>query len=574
MLTKFCCVAKFNDICIHTVKPTLMLKIENLTVGFGQLKAIDNLSFDLPAGQTLGIVGESGSGKSMTALSIMGLLPPNAQLTGKILLDSDSVVELTSLSEKEMQKIRGNHVSMIFQDPLSAFNSSQTIGKQLTEILHVHQHISKQEAQQRIFELFGKVHLSPALRIYNSYPFQLSGGQRQRALIAMALANKPRLLIADEPTTALDVTVQKEIVGLLRVLVREENLAMIFISHDLALVSQIADQIVVMYKGQVMETGKTADVISQPKNSYTRALLQCKPTLQHEKRRLPEVSDLFENELFEHKNQAAVVSKINDAVLIEVQNLNVGYRDRHKKNTVKAVDNVTFQLFEGETLGLVGESGCGKTTLSRTLLNLIRHSSGKIFLQGKPLEIMARRRLDYSKEIQIVFQDPFSSLNPVISIGGALHEAIRVHWPWMTGRETRNKVLEWLEKVGLDESYYKRLPAELSGGQRQRVVIARALVPQPKILICDEAVSALDVSVQARVLNLLNDLKAEFGLTYIFISHDLAVVKYMADRVVIMQNGRFVESGSPEKIYSAPENAYTRRLIESVPEFHGARKDL
>jgi peptide/nickel transport system ATP-binding protein len=545
-----------------------MLKIKNLTVQFGSLKAIDNLTFELSAGQIAGIVGESGSGKSMTALSIMGLLPPEAQKSGKIFFGSEEERELTALSEREMQKIRGNHIAMIFQDPLSAFNSSQTIGKQLIEILKIHQKIGNEQARQRIFELFEKVRLAPAERIFNAYPFQLSGGQRQRALIAMALANKPQLLIADEPTTALDVTVQKEIVDLLRVLVREESLAMVFISHDLALVSQIADHILVMYKGKLAEQGKAADVISNPQNSYTKALLQCKPTLQHQKRRLPEVSDLFENDLFDASKQDPVVSRITEKNMIEVRNLDVEYIDRQRKQKVRAVDNVTFHLLEGETLGLVGESGCGKTTLSRTLLNLIHFTAGNIVFQGKPMVEFARNRLAFSKEIQIVFQDPYSSLNPTISIGEAVNEALRIHWPEFTRKQSRMKTIGWLERVGLAESYYKRLPGELSGGQRQRVVIARSLVPQPKILICDEAVSALDVSVQARVLNLLNDLKAGFGLTYIFISHDLAVVKYMADRMVIMQNGKFVEVGNPDQIYYTPQNPYTQKLIDSVPNFN------
>ncbi len=543
-----------------------MLHIENLNVKFDNNTVIDNLTLDLQKGQIVGIVGESGSGKSMTALSIMGLLPKNAQMSGDIIFGEQKVY-LNKLTEQEYRKIRGNQISMIFQDSLTAFNPSKRIGKQLVEIVQIHQKTTYRQAQNKIFELFEQVKLSPAERIFNSYPFQLSGGQRQRALIAMALANKPQLLIADEPTTALDVTVQKEIVELLLSLTKEERLSMIFISHDLALVSQIADQIAVMYKGVIVERGETKNIIYNPQNEYTKALIKCRPTLQRQKFRLPEISDLIDSNSTLHENPTLVESDISDNKIIETKGISVEYADQKREKVVKAVNNVSFQLFERETLGLVGESGCGKTTLSRTLLNLIKLSSGEIFFQNKPLQLIASKRLKFSKEIQIVYQDPYSSLNPVISIGAALHETMTIHSPVMTRKEIRLKVIDWLIKVGLDDSYYKRLPSELSGGQRQRVVIARALIPQPKILICDETVSALDVSVQARVLNLLNDLKKEFGLTYIFISHDLSVVKYMSDRIAIMQNGRIVEIGNAEDIYKNPATEYTKELIESIPKF-------
>ncbi len=542
-----------------------MLHVDNLTVRFDNNKVIDNLSFELQEGQIVGIVGESGSGKSMTALSIMGLLPPNAQMSGKIIFGEQQIC-LSTLTEEKYRNIRGKHISMIFQDPLSTFNSSKRIGKQIAEILKIHQRISNAEARKEILKLFDKVKLSPAERIFNSYPFQISGGQRQRALIAMALANKPQLLIADEPTTALDVTVQKEIVDLLISLAKDENLAMIFISHDLALVSQIADHIIVMHKGLMVEDGKTNNIIHNARNQYTQALIKCKPTLLHKKYRLPEISDFINGNVTMHENQTPIKSNISENKIIETNSLKVEYLDSKRKTIVKAVDNVSFNLFEGETLGLVGESGCGKTTLSRTLLNLVKLSSGDIFFQGKPLRTVAAKRLKFSKEIQIVFQDPYSSLNPVISVGEALRETISLHFKNYTRKESHIKAIEWIEKVGLDNTFYKRYPDELSGGQRQRIVIARALIPQPKVLICDEAVSALDVSVQSRILNLLNDLKKELRLTFIFISHDLAVVKYMSDRIAIMQDGHFVEIGESEQIYKTPKTAYTKNLIDSIPE--------
>lgn len=543
-----------------------MLAIENLNVQFDTHTVVSDLTLNIAKGEIVGIVGESGSGKSMTALSVMQLLPPQAKVTGQITFEGrdGAKFELNSLPERVMQKIRGNRISMIFQDPLSAFNQSKQTGKQIAEIIEIHQKANYKTAKEQTIALLERVRLTPTNRIFDSYPFQLSGGQRQRALIAMALANSPDLLIADEPTTALDVTVQKEIVNLLVTLAKEEHLSMLFITHDLGLVSQTADFIVVMHNGIAVETGTTKDIISNPKHSYTKALLKCKPTLQQQKKRLPEVSNLLDNNNYQPNNLPSIISTSTQKQIIAVNNLEVTYSN--KKQPFKAIDKVTFDLYEGETLGLVGESGCGKTTLSRTLLNLTDKTAGEIIFQGEPLQIVAANRKKFSKKIQIVFQDPYSSLNPVISVGNAICETTMVHNPTLSRKKAKMKTIDWLYKVGLNENFYKRLPSELSGGQRQRIVIARALTPQPKILICDEAVSALDVSVQARILNLLNDLKREFNLTYIFISHDLAVVKYMSDRIAIMQKGKIIELNEAEKVYNKPQNTYTRQLINSIPE--------
>ena len=543
-----------------------MLKIQNLTIDFNGNKAIDNFSINIESGKILGIVGESGSGKSMTALSIIGLLPENANVSGSILFGKNQENDLLKLTDKEMQNIRGNRISMIFQDPLSAFNPSQTIGKQLSNTIKIHQSLKKDKRKELILNLFNSVKL-PAERVYKSYPFQLSGGQRQRALIAMSLANNPTLLIADEPTTALDVTVQKEIVDLLKTLTKERNLTMVFISHDLALVSQIADYIAVLYKGVCVEQGNVKEVISNPKNDYTKALLLCKPSIETEKTRLPEVSDIMENKSFQKPIEVQKPINIYLSQLIKVENMIVDYPVNQGREKVRAINNISFEIFEGETLGLVGESGCGKTTLSRTLLNLIKTTQGSIIFKGSPISLIAKNRLFWSKKVQIVFQDPYSSLNPVYRVGECLSETFRIHFPQKTSKEIRNCVIQLLEKVGLDSNYFNRLPSELSGGQRQRVVIARALIPNPELLICDEAVSALDVSVQSRILNLLNDLKNELKLTYLFISHDLAVVKYMSDRLLVMQNGIIVESGNPDSIYKTPKNEYTAKLIGSICDF-------
>ena len=487
--------------------------------------------------------------------------------SGKIEFGVENVIDLADRTEKEMQSIRGNQIAMIFQDPLSALNSSQKVGKQMIEQVLCHQKISKIKAKQLVFSLLEKVNLDPPNRFFNAYPFQLSGGQRQRILIAMAMANNPKLIIADEPTTALDVTVQKEIVELFVSLVRSQNISMIFISHDLALVSQIADSIVVMYQGKVVEQGSTFSLINKPKENYTKALLNCKPTLLQKKSRLPEVSDMMHDQGTDSKPRYELNSRIGQTKLLSVENLLVEFNDNGGKNYVRAVDHLSFSLFEGETLGLVGESGCGKTTLSRTLLRLIRFTNGEIRFQGQSLDLFSKNRLQFSKEIQIVFQDPFSSLNPIISVGNALKETIHIHNQKLKNKQCIDEANLWLEKVGLNASFYNRLPRELSGGQRQRVVIARALITKPKILICDEAVSAIDVSVQARMLNLLNDLKFDLGLTYIFISHDLAVVKYMSNRLLIMKNGKIIESGNSEQIYAAPQSEYAKHLINSIPEY-------
>ncbi|HON18965.1 MAG TPA: ABC transporter ATP-binding protein [Salinivirgaceae bacterium] len=550
----------------------MILCIENLTIKFNHTTVVNNISFSTDRGKVLGIVGESGSGKSMTALSIMRLLPANAKQSGSItFFEEEKKIELTTWSEQQYQRLRGNTLSMIFQDPLSAFNSTRKIGTQLLEALAIHQPtMSGREREHRIIETLRKVQLDSTQRILNSYPFQLSGGQRQRALIAMALLNSPKVLIADEPTTALDVTVQKEIVELLKMLVKNENLSLLFISHDLGLVSYLADDLLVMKNGNIMDYGTTNQVLKNPVSEYTRALLKCKPTLNQAKVRLPEVDDIIQQKNIA-SNKTIFPQKIisTQNPILTVKNLSVEYRSKHNSPTFRALNNINLTLNEGETLGLIGESGCGKTTLSRTLLNLINPVEGTLLLNHFPLSEIGKNRKQLSKLIQIVFQDPFSSLNPANTIGFTLKETIAEHYPKLTKTEVDKWVTKWLLKVGLDETYRKRKPLELSGGQCQRIVIARALIPKPKILICDEAVSALDVSVQAKILNLLNDLKQEFSLTYLFISHDLSVVKYMSDRIIIMKNGCLIEEGDSETIFSRPQNEYSKTLIFShfnIPE--------
>ncbi len=547
----------------------MILSVENLKISFNGVSVVKNLSFELEKGSVLGIVGESGSGKSLTALSIMGLLPKEAQVSGKIVFSYKEPQRLDLMDDKELQKIRGNTIGIIFQDPLSAFNNSLSVGKQLVEAVKIHNPgVSTKEATQVVLSNLSKVQLAPPERFFESYPFQMSGGQRQRALIAMSLLNHPGLILADEPTTALDVTVQKEIVELIKTLIRQETLSMIFISHDLGLVANLADKLLVLYKGNVMDYGTTYDVLTKPSSPYTRALLQCKPTLKHAKTPLPEVSDILSGTIaaqtiVTHTKEPKTTSK-NE--ILKVKNLSVEYKTNSGKKKVSAVKNISLTLFEGETLGLVGESGCGKTTLSRTLLSLIHPTTGEIVVNQMPIRELEKKRIQLSRTIQIVFQDPFSSLNPMRSVGSTLMHVIKLHYPGLSKSVRKQQAIDWLLKVGLSENHFIHRPSELSGGECQRVAIARSLIPKPKILICDEAVSALDVSVQARILNLLNDFKREFNLTYLFISHDLSVVRYMSDRIVVMFNGEFVEEGDSLSLFENPQNAYTKRLIKGTFE--------
>ena len=555
-----------------------MLSVQNLSISFSSnnevTTVVDNISFELASQQILGIVGESGSGKSVTSLAILGLLSKNAQVSGNIFFNATN---LTTISETAFRKIRGNQISMIFQEPMSSLNPSLTCGFQVLEILLQHKKISKSAAKKEVIELFNKVKLPRAEVIFNQYPHQISGGQKQRVMIAMAIACKPQILIADEPTTALDVTVQKEIIDLLKELQQETKMSIIFITHDLALVSEIADTILVMYQGKIVEQGEVQDVFKSPIHNYTKALINSKPSLTERLKKLPTVKDFIEQtiqkEVYTTEERTKFHQNIyNNKPLLEVNNLATYFNSDNSfffgtKNTVKAVDDVTFQLFEGETLGLVGESGCGKTTLGRTILHLEKATKGEIYYNQKDVTTLSKKELkNFRKEVQIIFQDPFSSLNPRIPVGKTIMEPMIVHGILKTSAERKQYVFDILKRVGLTEEHFYRYPHEFSGGQRQRIGIARTIALKPKLIICDESVSALDVSVQAQVLNLLNELKQDFGFTYIFISHDLAVVKYMADQLIVMNKGKIEEIGDADSVYESPKKAYTQKLIEAIPK--------
>ena len=559
-----------------------LLQVLNLSVSFGnkktQVEVIHNISLEIKENEILGVVGESGSGKSVTAMAILGLLPKKSSiLKGEIIFEEKN---LLTENEKNLQRIRGNDIAMIFQEPMSALNPSMTCGFQVCEILQQHLKLSFSEAKKETITLFEKVKLPRPKAIFRSYPHQISGGQMQRVMIAMAIACKPKLLIADEPTTALDVTVQKEIILLLKELQKETGMSLLFISHDLGLVSEIADRVVVMYKGEIVETENVSVLFdpkeSGPKNDYTKALLASRPTLGKRLQKLPTIASL-KNKSFKPKEvtaqQRAFKHKkiYTHAPLLEILNLKKEYYNNvglfKPKSTVHAVDDVSFRVFEGETMGLVGESGCGKSTLGKVILQLENATSGSIKYRGKELTSLTASEIRLlRKEIQLIFQDPYSSLNPRLIIGEALIEPMTVHKIKNSKKERKEKVLELLKRVGLDETFYHRYPHELSGGQRQRVGIARTIVMEPKLVICDESVSALDISVQAQVLNLLNELKNDFGFTYIFISHDLAVVKYMADQLLVMNAGKIEEIGDADEIYANPVNDYTKKLIAAIPK--------
>lgn len=564
-----------------------MLQVKNLYVSFKHegkwQEAVHGMNFGLEAGETLGIVGESGSGKSVSSLALMRLLP-NRQATfsaDDIIFDGQSVLDWNT---EEMRLARGSKMAMIFQEPMSSLNPVMRCGEQVMEAIQTHQKISRKEAKEKVIELFRRVKLPRPEQQFEAWPHQMSGGQKQRVMIAMAIANKPRLLIADEPTTALDVTVQKEILLLLKELQHETGMGMIFISHDLAVISEIADNVVVMHKGQVVESGNVTEVLGNPQHPYTQGLLACRPPLGMRLRRLPVVKEFLENKWPGGLNEMVTSLKTNPEerilhhramfareALLKVEGLKTWYPGQNgffKKNTqfVKAVDDVSFDVFPGETLGLVGESGCGKTTLGRSILRLQEPTGGKVSYKGIVVNALEKREMRaYRKELQIVFQDPYSSLNPKMAIGDAILEPMTVHGLHAGSKARREKVMELLEEVGLEAAHYRRYPHEFSGGQRQRICIARALAVNPELVICDEPVSALDVSVQAQVLNLLNRLKKDYGFTYIFISHDLSVVRYMSDRVLVMNNGKMEELAEADELYKNPHTAYTKKLIEAIP---------
>lgn len=561
-----------------------VLVVEDLSIAFNTendlAKVVDGVNFRLNRGEIIGLVGESGSGKSVSSLALMRLLPPNSMVFGKVVFND---IDLLSLPEKQIQSFRGNRIGMIFQEPMTSLNPVIKCGKQITESIVLHQKVDEPTAKQRTIQLFDEVKLPEPAYTFNKFPHELSGGQKQRVMIAMALACNPDVLIADEPTTALDVTVQKSILELLLKLKNERNMSLIFISHDLAVIGEIADQILVMRKGKIVEHGSVNAVFLNPKHPYTKGLLACRPSPQLQLSRLPTINDfvLGGSDVDELKRKHLLTTETIAAKrkqlyqqqpLLKIQDLHTWFLKKtgflsSKKDYTKAVHGVSFEVYPGETFGLVGESGCGKTTLSRTILKLIEPTSGRIIFDNQDISGFDAKQLrPLRKDIQIIFQDPYSSLNPVKTIGTALMEPLVVHEILASSKERKAYVIDLLEKVGLTAEHFNRYPHEFSGGQRQRIVIARALVLKPKLIICDEAVSALDVSVQAQVLNLLKDLQAEFNLTYIFISHDMAVVKHVADRMMVMNKGEIEEIGHPEEIYNHPKKAYTQSLIKAIPK--------
>ena len=577
--------------------PTPLLSIKNLRISFKHEKewveAVHGIDLEVFAGRTLGLVGESGSGKSVSSLAVMRLLNErNSQIKADSIRLGDD--EIKDFNESQMATVRGKRIAMIFQEPMTSLNPVYKCGYQVSEMILQHEGktalrqaqgpVSKKEAKERVIKLFKQVMLPRPEAIYDSYPHELSGGQKQRVMIAMAIACQPQLLIADEPTTALDVTVQLEILKLLRQLQAETGMGMIFITHDLGVVAEIADDVAVMHNGEIMERGTVQQILSHPKHPYTQGLLACRPPMDVRLKRLPVVKEFLDGQwqggkeqilkdlqITDEERQAHLKQLYSHSPILKVEHLQTWYPLRkgvfsRVYGHVKAVDDVSLEVYEGETLGLVGESGCGKTTLGRSILRLVEPTGGKVWFDGIEVTALKGQALrDFRKQAQIVFQDPYSSLNPRITIGEAIAEPMQVHGIENDAGKRRNAVCDLLEQVGLQAEHYDRYPHEFSGGQRQRICIARALAVNPRLVICDESVSALDVSVQAQVLNLLNRLKKERNLTYIFISHDLSVVRFMSDRVVVMYNGTPVEMEDADQLFEHPQNAYTKKLIAALP---------
>jgi peptide/nickel transport system ATP-binding protein len=580
-----------------------LLEVQGLSTRFnthaGVIKAVDDISFSVRKGETVGIVGESGSGKSVTALSILRLIDhPGIIEKGSIKFNSKQfgLVNLPGISSRDIRQIRGNEISMIFQEPMSSLNPVYTCGDQVMESLLLHQHLNHKQARKRTLELFEQVKLPNPPAIFSSYPHQISGGQKQRVMIAMALSCNPQLLIADEPTTALDVTVQANILKLFAELREELQTSLIFITHDLGVIAEVAERVLVMYQGKIVEEGPVWEIFANPKHPYTKGLLACRPRLDMKLKVLPTVSDFMgineqgklvekqsgkyrsvgEALLYNVQTEAEIEQHQRDLLknkpILEVRNLKTWFPTRgswfsRNKEVIKAVDDVSFKVYPGETLGLVGESGCGKTTLGRSILRLIEPSAGEVYFEGQRINDFSEKEMrSLRRQMQIVFQDPYASLNPRHTIGRAIMEPMQIHKVLENEKQRKEKVMYLLERVNLKPDYFNRYPHEFSGGQRQRICIARTLALEPKFIVCDESVSALDVSVQAQVLNLLNELKQDFGLTYIFISHDLSVIKFISDRIMVMNNGQLVETGYPEELYQNPQEAYTQTLINAIPQ--------
>ena len=566
----------------------LLLDVTGLSVSFQidgeRYPAVDNISFRLEKGGILGIVGESGSGKSVTALSLLRLIPspPGEIRTGPVLFGDSGgeTIRLDLLDERQMKEVRGKKISMIFQEPMTSLNPVYSCGNQVVETIRQHLHMSRREAKERTLSLFEEVRLPNPEAIFHAFPHEISGGQKQRVMIAMAISCDPSLLIADEPTTALDVSVQRTILDLLTRLQEKRRMGIIFITHDLGLIRGFANRVMVMYKGKIVEEGSVGKIFDNPEHPYTRGLIACRPPVDRRVRRLATIEDYISNEKREgpeilpgiiseeERLETHRIVYSREPVLV-VENLSKTFH-KHTglfssgKGEYKALSNVSAQVFPGETLGIVGESGCGKTTLARVVLQLIPVTAGRIIYKGSDITVLTAAMVKkLRKEVQIVFQDPYSSLNPRRTAGAAIMEPIQVHHLFKSEKERKERVFELLRQVGLEPGHFYRYPHEFSGGQRQRICIARALAVEPELIILDESVSALDVSVQAQVLNLLNDLKKQYNLTYLFISHDLSVVKYMSDRVIVMKDGKIEEIGEADQVYANPGSEYTRMLLEA-----------
>ncbi len=551
-----------------------LLEVRDLSIGFKadnqELMVVDHISFQLKEAETLAVVGESGSGKTVTALAILRLIPtpPGRISSGEILFrnGNSGVTDILRIGEGEVQKLRGFRISMIFQEPMTSLNPVFTCGDQVTESLRIHLGLTKKQSCEKVLDLFSEVKLPRPEAVFNNYPHQLSGGQKQRVMIAMAIACNPAILIADEPTTALDVTVQKTILELLKNLQSTRKMSILFITHDLGLVAGFADRVLVMHGGKVVEQGNVTDIFQSPQHAYTRGLLACRPPLDSRPSRLPTIEKYINNNREvavpivtpdERKSEHERIFAQKPILLIEKLSKHFG--------SFPALEKASFNVYPGETLGIVGESGSGKTTLARVVLELLPASEGKVFYRDCDITRLTSHKLKaLRKDLQIIFQDPYSSLNPRISAGSAILEPMKVHKLHRNDTTRKEKVMELLQKVGLKPEHFSRYPHEFSGGQRQRICIARALAVEPRLIICDESVSALDVSIQAQVLNLLNDLKKDYGLTYIFISHDLSVVKFMSDRLIVMKNGKIEEIGEADQVYANPQSDYTRALLEAV----------